>query len=45
MIIAAINFYRLRWRRGVYTIAVGVVVPGILIAAFYIGFIAFAVAE
>lgn len=45
MIIAAISFYRLRWRRGVYTIAVGVVVPGISIAAFYFGFIAFGVAR
>jgi len=45
IIIAAINFCRTRWRRGVYTIAVGVIVPGILIAAFYIVFIAFGVAN
>jgi hypothetical protein len=42
---AAISFYRTRWRRGVYAIAVGVIVPGILIAAFYIVFIAFGVAN
>jgi hypothetical protein len=45
IIIAAIDFYRMRWRRGAYTIAIGVIVPGILFAACYLVSIAFGVAK
>ena len=45
VIVAAVSFCRERWRRGVYTIAVGVIVPGLVFAATYIVFIAFGVAD
>ena len=41
MIVAGMHLYRARWRRGVRAIAVGVLVPVILITAFYIVLIAF----
>jgi hypothetical protein len=44
IIVAARNFWRLRWRHGVFTIAVGVTVPAILIAAFYIAVVTFGLA-
>ncbi len=36
MILAALHFCNLRWRRGIYTLALGVAVPGISIAVLYI---------
>jgi hypothetical protein len=45
IIIAAISFYRLQWRRGIYAFAVGVIVPAIIYAASYVVFITFRVAN
>lgn len=36
IIVAAVRFLKLRWRRGLYTMAVGVAVPGTVIAALYL---------
>jgi hypothetical protein len=41
MIAAGRRFSRLLWRRGVFVAAVGTVVPGIVIATFYICYVAF----
>lgn len=45
MVVAATNFIRLRWRRGFYTLAVGVAGPGIAIAGFYLCYFTFGVAK
>jgi hypothetical protein len=45
VIFAAVDFVRLRWRRGLYTLVVGVAVPGIAIAGFYLCYFAFGAAK
>ena len=41
VVIAGISFLKMRWRRGLYAILIGVIAPGILIGAFYIAFVLF----